>query len=328
MKYPFSFKKISLIDIYMDIAVINIPPHGRFGDKLISVISFLVICKYLNLKPNIITFFTNIEGNWDFYDPKLLEFNQNEFIFDGNIRNSKYIFLHLFYPIKIYDYLLKYHPNLTFEELSNNYMTIAKHVIKPSQIILDKIPLGLEDTYGIHLRKSDRVNDGDDKRLSTLTKELPLIIENLLKDVKNIIDTENNPKFLILSEDNDWKNHITSLIQNYANENNKNIYIYKIEYNNEYNLNNYEAVLDFFCLSKCKEILMGVKSTMFSYAAALLGNNKLRNYFTYDTENYKECIVHAYSSVIKINGINNYDVNYHRQVTNWIDDIVVTKNNI
>jgi len=311
----------------MNTAIINIPPHGRLGDKLISVISFLVVCKYLNLKPNILTFFTNIEGDWDFYDPRLLDFNENEFIFDKNYRNSKYIFLHLFYPIKIYDYLVRIYPNLTFEELSNNYMILAKQVVKPSFLILNKIPSGLENTYGIHLRKSDRVNDNDDKRLSTLNSELPIIIDNLLLDVKNIINTEPNPKFLIISEDNDWKTHITDLVQNYANENNKKIYIYKIDYTNEYNLNNYEAVLDFFCLSKCKEILMGVKSTMFSYAAAMLGNNKLRNYFTYDTENYKDCIVHAYSSVIKINNKNNYDINYHRHVTNWIDNVHVSELN-
>ena len=153
--------------------------------------------------------------------------------------------------------------------------------------------------------------------------EFLIIIENLLKDVMNIIDTEINPKFLIMSEDNDWKMHISQKILNYANENNKKIELIKLDYTNENNYINYESVLDFYCLSKCKEILMGAKTTCFTYAASILGNNKIRTYCN-NFENYENLYFNTFSSVIKINNNDlNYDVKYHTKIIDEVSNINV-----
>lgn len=305
----------------MDIAILNLIPHGRLGDKLLNIIGFYIICKYLKLKPNITTFYTNIENiNWDYYDKNLFNFS-DEFILN-NTNDIKILFNVPYCPIKVYNFLIKNKINVSFEQISKDFIYYGKEIIKPSHIIINKIPHGLNKVYGIHLRKSDRINNNDDSRLSTLEKELPLIIENLLKDVINIINSEINPKFLIVSEDNNWKMCISEKILNYAKENNKTIELIKLDYKNDNNYINYESVLDFFCLSKCKEILMGVKSTSFSYTASIIGeSNKIRNYCN-DFYNYENLYFNAFSSVIKINNNDfNYNVNYHTKITDWIPDI-------
>jgi hypothetical protein len=69
-----------------------------------------------------------------------------------------------------------------------------------------------------------------------------------------------------------------------------------------------------FCLSKCKEILQGVKYSTFSILASLLGNNKLRNYSN-NTDSYDVCLIHSWSSSIEINGNKNFNIEKHKNVT-------------
>lgn len=294
---------------------------SRLGDRLISILGFYVLSKYLNFKANIATFITNVNPSFDDkYDINLFNFG-NDLIFANDFNLIfRYKEPPAFSPIKVYNFLKKHGLNISFEQLSNDYVKCAKEIFKPSHVILNNIPQGLEDVYGIHLRKSD------DYRHTTLNKEFPLIIENMLNDVKRIIDTESNPKFLIVSEDNEWKLEISNIILEYANKNNKRIELVNINYEIGIYYFNYEAVLDFFCLTRCKEILMGVKYSSFSIMAAIIGNNKLRNYFNYDKENYDNCLIHCFSSMIEINNNKNFDVEYHTRITNHIQDFQIQQN--
>ena len=299
---------------------------SRLGDRLMSTLGFYVLSKYLNFKANISTFNTIVKPDFnDKYDINLFNFS-NDLNFDNDF-DFNLIFRYReppgFSPIKIYNFLKKNGLNISFEQLSNDYIRYAKEIFKPSSVILNNIPKGLEDVYGIHLRKSDRINDSDDYRHTTLNKEFLLIIENMLNDVKGIIDTESNPKFLIVSEDNEWKKEISNIILEYANKNNKRIELVNINYEIGIYYFNYEAVLDFFCLSRCKEILMGIKYSSFSIMAAIIGNNKLRNYFNYDKENYDNCLIHCFSSIIEINNNKNFDVDFHTRITNHIEDFQI-----
>lgn len=308
----------------MDIATLNLCPGGRLGDRFLHILGFYIICKYLNLRPNISTFFTNIDINWSYYDKNLYKFS-DDFILT-NTNDTKYCFTVPNAPIKVYDFLIKNNINVSFEQISNDYIHYGKEIFKPSQIIIDKIPDGLNDVYGIHLRKSDKIvyNRTRSYIEAPTEQEFQIIMDDLLKDVMNIIDTENNPKFLIVSEDNDWKMHISQKILNYANENNKKIELVKLDYTNENNYINYESILDFFCLSKCKEILMGNKSTGFSYAPSIIGGkNKIRTYCN-NIENTKKIYYNSMSSIIKFNNENfNYDINYHREVLEEFTNIDV-----
>ena len=178
------------------------------------------------------------------------------------------------------------------------------------------------------MRKSDKVNNMGDMRHENSVIEFEIIINKLLDDVKNIIISEEEPTFLIVSEDNNWKLEIQNIITNISKNNNKQIKIIDINYDNNDNYSNYNSVLDMFCLSKCKEILQGVKYSTFSILASLLGNNKIRNYSKY-TNSYDICHIHSWSSVLEINNNNkNFDIEHHKKNTNGEQNIETNINKI
>ena len=74
------------------------------------------------------------------------------------------------------------------------------------------------------------------------------------------------------------------------------------------------------CLSKCKEILQGVKYSTFSILASLLGNNKMRNYSNYIDSN-DVCLIHNWASVIEINNNKNLDIEHHKKITDGIPNL-------
>lgn len=299
------------------------------GDKLLDLIGFFVLCKYLNYKPNVI-FINDSTYSWgnNNYDIRLFNFNEikisnNECKYYVNSCNPSASLC----PYKVYEFIKQFLNEITFEEISKDFVEYSKKIIKPSEIILQKIPNNIEKAYGIHLRKSDKVNNICDIRHENTINEFEIIINKLLYDVKNIIISEEEPIFLIVSEDNNWKLEIINLINNISNNNKKQIKILEIDYDTKYNYNNYNSVLDMFCLSKCKEILQGVKYSTFSILASLLGNNKIRNYSKY-TNSYDVCLIHNWSSVIEIINNDNFDIELHKKVANSVSNIGTNINNI
>jgi len=305
----------------------NIVLYNGLGDQFLDLIGFYTICKYLNYRPNITFPIINSNnsfawGDNNYYEEKLFTFNDiiisnnncNFYIKSPNTSSS-------LCPYKVYNFLKRFLPELSFEQISNDFVLYAKNIIKPSEIILSKIPSDIEKAYGIHLRKSDKVSNNGDVRHISSQCEFYIITNKLLDDVKNIIINEKEPIFLIVSEDNNWKNEITNIIQDITTKNNKHIKILNIDYTNNCNYNNYNSVLDMFCLSKCKEILQGVKYSTFSILASILGNGKLRNYSNF-TNSYNVCLIHSWSSVIEINKKKNLNIENHKKNSNTISNLM------
>ena len=300
--------------------------YNGLGDQFLDLIGFYTICKYMNYKPNIT--FPTIDKNTKFawgnnnYDLKLFNLkdisvsnnNCNFYINSPNPSTS-------LCPYKVYIFIKKFIPNISFVQISTDFILYAKDIIKPSEIIESKIPNDIEKAYGIHLRKSDKVSNKVDIRHENLINEFFIITNKLLDDVKNIIVNEREPSFLIVSEDVNWKKEITDIIHSIGIKNNKQLKILNIDYTNENNYNNYNSVLDMFCLSKCKEILQGVKYSTFSILASLLGNGKLRNYSNH-INSYNICLIHTWSSVIEINNKKNMDIEIHKKVSNTISNLI------
>jgi len=308
---------------------VNITLINGLGDKLLDLIGFYILSKYLNYNPNIIF---NNDGifNWgnNNYDIRLFNFNEitisssncNFYVNSPNPSSS-------LCPYKVYEFLKDFFPEITFEQISNDFIQYSKQIIKPSDIILSQIPNNIENAYGIHLRKSDKICDYSDIRHVNTRNEFNIITNKLLEDITNIIMSDEEPSFLIVSEDNNWKKEIHDNIINISKNNNKIIKIIELDYNNENNYSNYISVLDMFCLSKCKEILQGVKYSTFSILASLLGNNKLRNYSKY-TDSYNSCLIHSWSSVIEINNNKNYEIELHKKITNGVYKLSTNINEI
>jgi|UniRef100_A0A6C0LJQ2 hypothetical protein len=302
---------------------VKITLHNGLGDKSLDLIGFSVICKYLNYNPHAI--FYNCE--WGTYDMRLFNFNEITILKNDDNNDECQFYINSpnpsssLCPYKIYEFIKGFFPEISFEEISNDFINQARKIIKPSDIILSKIPENIENAYGIHLRKSDKVYNTCDIRHENTVSEFEIIINHLLNDVRNIIITEENPTFLIVSEDNTWKHQIKQIIIDISNKNNKTIKILDIDYgnyNNEYN--NFNSVLDLFCLSKCKEILQGVKYSNFSILASILGNKNLRNYAKY-TNSYNICLIHLWSSLIEINNNRNYDINLQQKISMGVANI-------
>lgn len=285
------------------------------GDKLLDLLGFYVICKYLNYRPNFNLNASHVNFGWgsNNYEPRLFHFNDLvinngncEYYIESPCPSSSLS------PYKVFTFLKDFIPEITFEEVSSRFKIYAKEIIKPSDIILLKIPYGLENAYGIHLRKSDKVEQiACGHQCSSSYKEFVIITEKVLEDVKHIISNEEDPIFLVVSEDENWKNKIKDIIRN-IDENKKAKFV-ELDYANENDYDNYKSVLDMFCLSKCKTIIQGVKYSTFSMLASILGNCKLVNYSNF-LENNNRWLIHDWSSVIEINNESIIDIDRIKEV--------------
>jgi hypothetical protein len=310
-----------MTDVYIELS------WSGLGDRLLDVLGFYVICKCLDYNPKVI--FNNSQ-HWfvwgiSNYDLRLFEFNHIELIEN---KSCEY-YIHSpnpsssLSPYKAFEFVSKKLPNMTFERFSDYYYEYAKEIIRPSSIILSKLPEGLENSYGIHLRKSDKITaygrDLDLRHENTMN-EFDVITQILLEDVKKIIISEDSPRFLIVSEDNGWKNEFQDKVNQIATENNRVVHMINIDYGIDDFYVNYNGILDMFCLSRCKEILQGVKYSTFSILASLLGNNKLRNYSEW-LPTYDSCLIHSWNSAVEINGKKNFDIELHKKITESVSNL-------
>lgn len=296
--------------------------HNGLGDKLLDLTGFCVLCKYLGYNPHA-SFSNDGQFAWgnNNYDPRLFDFtgfaiSDTDGPFFVNSPNPSASLC----PYKVYEFLRTFLPNITFEQVSNDFIELSKQLIQPTSLISSNIPKNLERAYGIHLRKSDKVNNWCDIRHENPIHEFEIIINKLLEDVHKIILEEEEPAFLLVSEDDVWRQQVGNIILGLSATYNKPIKLIDIDYGHEGEYSNYNSVLDMFCLSKCKEILQGVKYSTFSILASLLGNKKLRNY-SHFTQSYEVCLIHSWASVVQINGAVNVDIELHKQVTGGVTNI-------
>jgi hypothetical protein len=286
--------------------------RNGLGDKFLDLIGVYVLCKYLHIEP-VVLFNNNSNFAWgsNNYDMRLFQFE--DLVFTDK-QCKYYIYSHSpsssLCPYKVYDFLKDHIPDVSFEQISHDFSHYGKTIIKPSDIILSDIPEDIENTYGIHLRKTDKVVSRAYLTHESTLSEFDILINNLLNDITNIIQKERQAKFLLVSEDETWKQEFKEKINTIANNHQVEIKIIEIDYKpNDYA--NYKSVLDMFCLSKCKEILQGVKYSTFSMLAALLGNVKLRNYTPLEITDF---LTHQWSSVIEINNQKNFDIELHKKI--------------
>lgn len=299
------------------------------GDKLLDIIGVYVISKildynlYINFNTNV---FSYLWGPNNIYDISLFDIDFNNLIYKNNIKIDYVIESpnpsSSTCPFKVYEFLKNLDPkkNISFEELSLKYKLYANQIIKPSNSILSKIPNGMENVYGVHLRKTDKIYPGGgDKNHQCTIEEFNILIEKLLENIKQIVNKEKEPRFLVVSEDKEWKNTIKEKIIKFGNASKKIVFI-ELNYTNDLN---YNSVLDMFCLSKCKTILQGIKHSGFSIIASIIGSNKIINYSKYlDLE---ACLVNVWSSVIDINGEKIFNIEHHRKNAQNVNSLNIHK---
>lgn len=292
--------------------------HG-LGDRLLDFIGIYIITKYFGF--HLHAEFER-ECGWGYYDKRLFKFDDIPMLTIVNKIQpgvNEYVPGGVYYPINVYDHLKQFIPTLTFRDVSKMYSHVAKQLIQPSDIILNKLPQGLENAYGIHLRYTDRVLDHLNERtvrFMTSPQELSMIINSLFEHVKRITETESNPSFVIVGENETWCDNIKGKLKKTF----PSINIIEVDYSGGEEYRNFSSVLDMFCLSRCKQILQGIKYSSYSVVASLIGTQKLSNYankFPY----YCICDTNLWSSIIQINDKQNHDECYHRTLCKYSPQI-------
>lgn len=296
------------------------------GDKMLDLIGMYIICKYLSYRPYA-QFFNDGHFAWghNTYDLRLFDMSDDISISDPTTALPYYAFSpdpsSSVCPYRVYHFLRQYIPTISFEQISEDFSRHARQIVRPSDIILRDIPEDIVGAYGIHLRKSDKLTEWGNVQHENTTPEFETIIGKLLEDVRQIISEDADPKFLIVSEDEVWKEEIREKIREIAIELGKDARFVYPNYSNAGEYSNFRSIMDMFCLSKCKEILQGVKFSTFSILAALIGNRKLRNYSRYLASD-NMCLIYIWNSVLEINGMKNLDIETHARITSnikWLD---------
>ena len=318
-----------------DLLLVN--GYSGIGDRICDIVGPYIIAKYLGYKLNVLLNPVNsCRHGWgitNIYDIRLFDFdNDNIKVFnnenDVNKTFNYYIKgnIHAISssPYNIYNFIKKFNDNITFEEIINNWNNYANEIIKPSKIIQDNIPENLNNCYGIHLRKTDHIRDHSIYNgSSTRPDEFNIIINALFNDIYNIILSENNPSFLLASEDNEWKECFKNKLLTFAKDNNKLINFINLNYDNSNTYDNYNAILDFFCLSKCKKIFQGVKNSTYSNSAAIIGNTEIINYSNL-LVCYPNCLIQLFYPIIKINNERQFNIDLINQILSSCNSTIIS----
>lgn len=303
--------------------------QNGLGDKILDMLGFSVFCDYYGFQPVV---------NWDskpfhffwgknYYDLRLLKFDHS---IQFTVNNKKFTDRiespnpsSSLSPYKVFQYLKKTHPDITFEEVAEKFVIKAKELVKASPLTERCIPKGIENAYGIHLRFSDKVKMEYNPRFEHNLRDFRMIRETILEDLDTIIQGDPDPTFLVVSEDKAWKKEFLYALQGIGDKHKKSIKILEPDYINDDNYQGLESVVDMFSLSRCKLIFQGVKYSTFSILASLIGSNKLVNYSNL-CESHDTCLIHTWNSVIEINGEKNFNTEQLDKVCAYIEDIKVS----
>ena len=274
------------------------------GDKLLDLIGFCVLCQWLDYAPlvELNSHIHTFEWGNNHYDERLFEFSGLTLT---RGQGANYIDSYnpsvSLSPYKVYAYLQSRVPVPDFETFSRDYVRCAREIIRPVDVVVSALPPGIENAYGIHLRKTDKVKENYCASHENSFDEFETIIHHLLETVREIVATESDPTFIIVSEDEEWKLEIRDKIRAMACETSVDVTILENNYSEGPSYHNFNAVVDMFALSKCKNIIQGVKYSTFSILAALLGNGQLTN-FSRCLSDDRDCLIYAWNSVVDING--------------------------
>jgi len=300
------------------------------GDKLINVIGAGVYCYFKNydfrtiLNQDIYEYYF---GSRNFYDLSLFDFNHipvynnideiKDFYSEHNYEFVNPDAIVSITPYLIYEKLVSENVNVSFEQVSTMFLKYAKN-IQPSSLISNFIPKGIENAYGLHLRKSDKIKNNPDVRHEMSPYENNILIDKLIEYLHFIIDSETDPTFFICSEDDDYKNYFINIMEKIAINKKKKVTLLSIHDNLPENITskyNYKSIIDMFTLSRCKAIIQGVRYSAFSVVAALVGNQQLINLSKYLKSDHL-CIIYLWNSVLSINNKLNFDKNSYSNLIN------------
>lgn len=270
---------IKINDNYTILNDITCTPSG-LGDRLLDIISGIVVSKLLNIKyickwanNTALNSYRKYNYNKDLINIKdVIIYND-----DQDIELSFPVVLNYSLCNVIDNYtaatttpsVLKNKLNVLFDINSDliNLINLYKNVptdIKPSDEILSYIKTDLNDYIGLHIRITDKLTQDKDCNYEMTLDECRNIIYKSQLYIIELIN-EGNTKFFISTDNYDngllFKQWIESLgAECYMND--------------KINIDSFNEILDLFSLSKCKKIVQITKYSTYSIVASLIGDNK------------------------------------------------------
>lgn len=156
---------------------------------------------------------------------------------------------------------------LSFEKVSKEYISILRS-FRPLPDLESTLPAGLHDYIGIHVRKSDKIVTNPGQEEMSLD-QFNRIFDKLCSYIRAIVLVHGERKFYICSEEKSIVDQLKEFITPLHSEIKILTSASEIDYSQ---YKNYHALADFFCLSRCKCILLGASWSGFSFIAALIGD--------------------------------------------------------
>jgi hypothetical protein len=244
------------------------------GDRLLDLFGFATFADIVGYE-EVFFGFGRQNKSWD-YDPSLFSPFQRlqivENIPDGCCRMIAPYGCAL-HPYKIKKYVRSHHPNkmndVSVESMKNRYLMYARS-FKAGCLVLNHMPQGIGDCVGIHLRKSDKIDDSN-SYYATLRTDFDIIVDRVKAFVIDLLARGQN-SFYLCSEDQAWKREFQDWLEGVGG---------RVTVNCESpgeKPRGFHAVLDFFCLSECKSIVQCINYSTFSMAAAMVGGKPLHNF--------------------------------------------------
>jgi len=281
----------------------NFGMKNYYDIKFFNFNNIIVNNTYINNNDQILLVSSKFNKKSKRYNSIELENKADDYVIPdailNNEKNIEYYYHSISYsPVNIYKNLKEF----SLEDISNIYSRIAEN-IQPSNYIESLIPNELNNSYGVHLRRTDKIKSNTEYDIkknayfhiwSNSIDEYNYIINKTKEYILNIIEKNNNESFFVCSEDKEYKLYF----QDWIIKNGGNIIII-----NEDLLNNNEEneqilpILEMFCLSRCKEIIQGVKYSSYSITAALIGKHKKITNFLDIDDNF----TNIFKSVLNIN---------------------------
>ena len=181
---------------------------------------------------------------------------------------------------------------LSLKSVSRLYGNVAMYYFRPAEWLRRRyIPHHLKRAYGIHLAEHKH------------TEQHHELIKRLLCDLEKIIIRDDDPKFFVCGggSDSGWPKYFETLLQRISDSHQKSIQFIHVtrEFDENFEKSqNFQCVLEMFCLARCKQIFVGgAPFDAFALLAALMSNKSLVMGYDFDVVELQ-----LWCSAVNING--------------------------
>lgn len=257
--------------------------QNGLGDRILDIIGVVIFAQFYKQHYHIALNFLNQHahgwqtplGGTGFYDSRLIQWGDLHVPYNQKpkpiLPDGRKVLIPD-HSMTLSPLSLVRYTNIPIEQILKQFKQFAVK-IRPSAMIQNCLPSQLFNCYGIHLRKTDKVSHSNTHQCNRL--EFDNIIAKLQEYISNKLKEEQDASFFIASEDIQWKTYFTQWVQSQGGK----IIELNIDAQVASKHPGFYAIADLFALSKCKEIIQGVKHSSFSLTAALINpNGKLINF--------------------------------------------------